>query len=564
MKKRCFLTIGVLVVTAVLGSLAPQPVWAGETLRPARGTGDDDGYGDLAVGVSGENTDGGAVHVFYTDGGYDFPVDDTSAMDFWYQGFAGLYDTQEDEDRFGYALATGDFNGDYFTDLAVGVPYETISLAAGGTALYAGAVHIILASPDGLTSSDDYTYDMDDYRIGEDAQVRDFFGEELAAGDFNGDGYIDLAIGVPRRDVGGEIDAGMVQVIYGADFGIYAGAGEQSWFQNDLGNFDVDTGDNFGYALATGDFNGDGYDDLAIGAPLEDFYSLENIGAVHVIYGTSSGLTATDAQVWYQSDLASDSMVGDVADNDMFGYALTSGDFDADGYADLVIGVPGEDLGSTNNFESAGVAHEMEGGASGLTDSFSTIISLHPDHYCSSDIYAEQDLFGRALTAGDFDGDGDDDLAIGAPYADVDSTNDDAGSVYVFYSMLGILCFDPSFGYTLNQESPAIQGGAEDDDHYGAVLAAGDIDHDGCDDLIVGIPDEDISTVIDAGGVNVIYGQRGTQWDSQVPVDRFLDQSKGVIDTQYTLTEVDDHFGAAVALLDVTPRPTFLPLIVRD
>lgn len=560
MKRRGFFAIALLLLVMTMGLSPVEQTRAVDSFHPLLETGNEDGYGDLVVGVSGENDESGAAHVFYTDGTYDFPIDDTADMDWWYQGFAGLRGLRENEDRFGDALATGDFNGDYLTDLAVGVPYETFPLSEGGTALYGGSVHIIYASPDGLTSSGDAVFDMDDYFIDQDAQDRDFFGQELATGDFNADGYDDLAIGVPMRDVGSEIDAGMVQVIYGSESGISTQAGERSWFQSFLDS-DAAAGDYFGYALAVGDFNGDGYDDLAAGAYGEDWYGLEDIGSVHILFGSSFGLSNTESQIFYQSELFGIYEEGDAESGDMFGYALASGDFDADGYADLAVGVPGEDLSSE---ASAGVAHVIYGAASGLDQGSrdDAILSLHPDHYCSNDIYKENDLFGRSLAAGDFDGDGDDDLAVGAPYADVAGADDDAGSVYVFYSLIGSFCVFEDFSYTLNQDSPAIQGMAEPDDHYGAVLLAGDINRDGRDDLVVGIPDENIGDVADAGGVNVVYGQP-VQFDSDAPVDRFLDQGKGEI-WQVSSPELDDHFGSAVALLDVTPRRIYVPLILRD
>ena len=125
-------------------------------------------------------------------------------------------------------------------------------------------------------------------------------------GDFNGDGYDDLAVGVPYEDVvtGGSdnVDAGSVTVIYGSASGLTA-AGNQVWTQGTAGMLDVvEPGDAFGYALAVGDFNGDGRDDLAVGVPNEGFASeglgrLAAAGAVQVIYGSAAGLTAADSQI---------------------------------------------------------------------------------------------------------------------------------------------------------------------------------------------------------------------------------------------------------------------------
>ena len=103
------------------------------------------------------------------------------------------------------------------------------------------------------------------------AEARDFFGTAVAAGDFENDGYDDLAIGIYKEDIGAIVDAGAVQVLYGGASGLSA-TGNQLWFQNSPGIKDgSETGDSFGRSLAGGDFDGDGYGDLAIGVAGEDF-----------------------------------------------------------------------------------------------------------------------------------------------------------------------------------------------------------------------------------------------------------------------------------------------------
>lgn len=117
--------------------------------------------------------------------------------------------------------------------------------------------------------------------------------------DFNGDGNDDLAVGVPDEDIGYPLsisDAGAVQVLYGSPVGLSATyqIDDQFWTQNstDIEN-QVESGDVFGQALAIGDFNADGKDDLSVGVPYEDLDSIGNTGGVEVIYGSSNGLSAT-------------------------------------------------------------------------------------------------------------------------------------------------------------------------------------------------------------------------------------------------------------------------------
>ena len=100
-------------------------------------------------------------------------------------------------------------------------------------------------------------------------------------------------------------------------------------------------GDEFGATLAHGDFNGDGYDDLAIGAPGEKLGGKNNSGSVNVLYGSASGLTAIGDQLWTQD---SNSVADSSQAGDRFSDSLAVGDFNGDGFADLAIGAPGEDL----------------------------------------------------------------------------------------------------------------------------------------------------------------------------------------------------------------------------
>ncbi|HYL59241.1 MAG TPA: hypothetical protein VEU51_10245, partial [Candidatus Acidoferrales bacterium] len=116
----------------------------------------------------------------------------------------------------------------------------------------------------------------------------------VAKGDFNGDGIGDLAIGIPDEDLSGQTDAGAVVVIYGSAASglIPAGAAgvpaSQFWTQDSPGILDIaEAGDHFGAALAAGDFNHDGFSDLAIGVPGEDTSAGTDAGAVNIIYGSA-------------------------------------------------------------------------------------------------------------------------------------------------------------------------------------------------------------------------------------------------------------------------------------
>src|SRR5688500_14283099 len=111
-----------------------------------------------------------------------------------------------------------------------------------------------------------------------------------ASGDFNNDGFADLAIGVPGENAA----AGAVSVIYGDATGLSTSrVGDQLWTQDSAGvQGDAEAGDNFGYAVAVGNFDDDAYDDLAIGVPYENL-TTTSAGRVNIIYGSSSGLSPT-------------------------------------------------------------------------------------------------------------------------------------------------------------------------------------------------------------------------------------------------------------------------------
>ena len=204
----------------------------------------------------------------------------------------------------------------------------------------------------GLAAFGDQLWHQDVADVEGQAEADDIFGHAVAIGDFNGDGRDDLAIGVPREDVGAFGDAGVVNVLYGFGGGLTA-AGNQLWHQDVADVEDVaEAGDNFGGALAAGDFNSDGQDDLAIGAPGEAVGALGDAGAVNVLYGSGGGLTAAGDQLWHQ-DVAD--VEGAAEAGDSFGGALATGDFTGNGQDDLAIGVPGEAFGAFINVGAVNV-----------------------------------------------------------------------------------------------------------------------------------------------------------------------------------------------------------------
>jgi hypothetical protein len=470
-----------------------------------------DGKDDLAIGVPfediGSSQDAGAVHVIY---GSVTGLSATSPKtdQFWNQDTVDIDDVAERGDSFGRSLSAGDFNGDGIDDLAIGVPGEN-----KGNIADSGAVQVLYGSSRGLSSTlvlPDQFFTQDSPYVEGAAEVDDTFGSSLSAGDYNGDGIDDIAIGVPNEDVGTIQGAGRIQIIYGTANGLSATSPtpDQFWTQD---NPEVDGAsepmDRFGDSLSSGDFNSDGIDDLAIGIPGEDIGNVGEAGAIQVIYGSISGLSATLAhpdQFWSQD---SSDIENGAEFNDLFGSALSAGDYNGDGIDDLAIGSPAEDLGPV---ESAGAVDIIYGSSDGLS---ATLIQA--DQFWTEDIAEVASIsgyfenFGASLSKGDFNGDGIDDLAIGVPGQDMGSMGTilEAGAVHVLYgSPVGLSPTVTRPDQFWTQDTPEIENIAEIDDLFGASLSSGDFDGNGRDDLVIGVPAEDLGSIKDAGAVEVLYG----------------------------------------------------------
>lgn len=462
---------------------------------------DGDGFADRAVSVPGEDiaphADTGVVHVLYGAAGGLNAIGNQMIASASCSLPSGITLGNQVGLRFGEVLSWGDFNGDGFDDLAVGMPsYDTGGMAD------VGMVYVLPGSAGGLVLN--RTTVLVSTNLGPPLNVNmnpgDRFGAALAAGDFNNDGKDDLAIGVPGEDGwnGAAIpDAGDVYVVYGSATGLKH-TSAQGWSQNgkliwpDIQD-NPEAGDRFGSALTTGDFNGDGRDDLAIGAWGEDIGAIVDAGAVHTLYGTAAGLSNVGNQFWFGANV-----FGDGAEaGDLFGYALTAGDFNGNGRDDLAISAMGEDIGAVIN---AGAVHVLYGTPFGLNAAGSQF--WHQNSAGIQDFCEANDRFGSSLAAGDFNNDGRSELAIGVIGEDIGAIAD-AGAVHVLYGNGGGLIAGGSQFW--HQDSAGIQDFCEAGDGFGHNLVAGDFNGDGRADLSITVPRESIGAIASAGAFHVLY-----------------------------------------------------------
>ena len=328
-----------------------------------------------------------------------------------------------------------------------------------------------------------------------------------APGDFNDDGRSDLAIGAPFEDVAGDDAAGAVNVLYGGGRGLRK-RGDQFLHRGRKGIAGGGTEPfaDFGSALASGDFDGDGRGDLVVGVPGEGGGAFTGPGAVNVLYGTERGLSRKGDRLFSQDTKG---IAGDGAEGgDLFGYALAAGDFDRDGRDDLAIGAPSETLGLGPD-QGQGAVNVLYGSRRGLRTKGSQFLHQGKPGI-AGDGAEDGDRFGEVLISGDFDGDRRDDLAVGVRNEGIASGgNLNDGAVNVVYgTRRGLRTRGSEF---LHQDQPGMAGdGAEADDNFGDSLAVADFDRDGHDDLGIGAGDECITSglndLCDAGAVSVVYG----------------------------------------------------------
>lgn len=417
----------------------------------------------------------------------------------------------------GYSVSgLGDINNDGIDDLIIGAPL-------GGSRFYAGASYIVFGSEAGFDASLALSeLDGSNGFVLNGVDAGDRSGISVSgAGDINADGINDLIVGAYYADPNGVIDAGESYVVFGSDAGFNANIelsnldGSNGFTLNGIGNPDVS-----GFSVSgAGDINADGIEDLIIGASLASPDGRVYAGESYVVFGSSTGFDAT----LELSDLTGSNGFALKGIDGRSGYSVsTAGDVNADGIDDIIIGA----ISAGRGLSTGGESYVVFGRSSGFNSEIELSSLDGTNGFTLTQGNSSGGSVGTSVSAaGDINGDGIDDVIVGARNGSPDFNRIIAGRSFVIFGNSD--GFDATIPLTaLNGSNGfAINGIEERDDAGVSVSGAGDVNGDGIDDLIVGASQFLSSDRESTGESYIIYGKR-TGFESQLELTS-LDGSSG-------------------------------------
>ena len=422
-------------------------------------------------------------------------------------------------DLAGTSVSSLDINSDGFSDLVIGA-----NNADPNDNNNAGEVYVVFGKESGFDSNLNLSNLQGDNGFTLNGiDERDLAGFAVSnVGDVNNDNIDDLIISAPDADPNGNTDAGENYIIFGRENGTFPANLNLSELDVTDGFVinGIDSKDRSGVSVdGAGDINGDGIDDLIIGANFAAPNEKNSAGETYVVFGKGSNFDAS----LNLADLNGNNgfIIHGIDAGDGSGATVSgAGDVNGDGIADLIIGAPSVDRNGKDNVGEAYVVFGRDGGFASVLD-LSTL-----NGHDGFTIYGVgvDDYLGTAVSgAGDVNGDRLDDILVSA----VGSNNENGethvifGSTQRFPASIDLTDLHPNQGY-------AIQGSQEGGRSGEVVDGAGDVNDDGIDDILIGAPLVNVGELDGAGEAYVVFGRDERALD----IDDYTHAAGGEVNTQ--------------------------------